>query len=117
MFMDCDSKTLCQYNNINDVEKYLSDKYKMTIITINIRNPLSARDELPDDSMMELIENIMEDAFKQDIFLKIFAITSSGPAFFMVIDKAYEIVKALSDKIVDKYFVKCNIFVKVIKYV
>lgn len=117
MFMDCDSKTLSQYKNVSDIEKYLSDKYKMPIMTINIRNSLSTRGELPDDSMMELIENIMEDAFKKDIFLKIFAITSSGPVFFMIIDKSYEIVKALSDKMVDKYFLKCNIFVKVIKYI
>lgn len=117
MFMDCDSKTLSQYKNINDIEKYLSDKYKMTIMTINIRNSLSTTIcEMPDDGMIELIENIMGDSFKQDIFLKIFAITSSGPVFFIVIDEPYEIVKTLSDKVIDKYFLKCNIFVKVIKY-
>lgn len=113
--MDCDYKILSQYKNTNDIEEYLSDKYKMPIMTINIKNSLSSRWELPDDSMMELIENIMKDEFKNDIFLKIFAITSSGPAFFVVIDKAYEIVKSLSDKIVDKYFLKCNIFIKVLK--
>lgn len=116
MFMDCDSKISSQYKSINDIEKYLSDKYKMTIMTINIRNSLSARWEMPDDGMIELIENIMEDAFKKDILLKIFAITNVGPVFFMIIDKAYEIVKVLADKVIDKYFLKCNVLVKVIKY-
>lgn len=113
--MEDNSKTLSQYENISDVEKYLCDKYKMTIMTINIRSNSDARGELPDDNMLELIENLIEDAFKNDIFLKIFAITNSGPSFFIVIDKSYEFVKALSDKIIDRYFLKCNVFVNVIK--
>lgn len=115
MFMDCDSKILSQYKSINDIEEYLSDKYKMTIMTINIRNSLSIRWEMPDDGIIELIENIMEHTFKEDIFLKIFTITSDGPVFFMIIDKAYETVKTLSDKVIDKYFLKANVLVNVIK--
>lgn len=114
--MDYDSKTLSQYKKDDDIGRYLSDKYKKTVLTINIRNALSIRNQLPDDSMMELIENIVESAFKGDIFLKICAVTNCGPAFFLVIDNAYEIVKTLADKILDKYFLKCNIFVNVIKY-
>ncbi|MFL0249157.1 hypothetical protein ACJDT4_01885 [Clostridium neuense] len=114
--MDYDSKTLSQYKDKVSVEKYLSNKYKMTVMTINIKNSLSSRNELPDDSMMELIETIAEDSFKEDIFLKIFAVTDYGPVFFMVINKSYETVKTISDKVVGKYFLKCNIFVNVVKY-
>lgn len=114
--MDCDSKTLSEYKNNEEIARYLSTKYKKTVLTINIGNTLEIINELTYDSMIELIENISEDVFKGDIFLKIFTVTSCGPIFFLVINESYEIVKVLADKIMNKYFMKCNIFVNVFKY-
>lgn len=115
--MEYDSKTLSQYKKDDDIGRYLSDKYKKTVLAINIKNALSVRNELSDDSMVELIEHIVENAFKGDIFLKIFAVTNCEPMLFLVIDKAYEIVKTIADRILEKYFLNCNIFINVLKYV
>lgn len=117
IFMNYDSKTLSQYKNNGDIEKYLSNEYKMTVLKIGVKSLVNMRNELPESGLMELIENIMEDSFKKDIFLKIFTVTSSGPVFFLVIDKRYEEVKSMSDIISDKYFSKCNVYVDITKYV